>query len=319
MSLITSPPLTAVRSSQLARCDELWFEDGTVVIRAADMLFRVYKGVLSRQSSFFKTLFEVPQPPDAETYDGCPLVLLQGDSAEDVRDFLVAIHDVDWPETITQDGFALAGLLQLSVKYEFPSVRRRVVKLLLATFPTTLAEYDALAARRALFAIQERYISSVPELVALARAMHAAAPQLLPYTLWKLVRAPGTDWSFIFQGVEGRAGRIFLPVDLQRAVVQGRIALSTAARTIVFPQLFAPTTALHCDWQRLRLLPAIMLADGYTDPIVEQPFEGLCDRCKAELKQEAKLGRAAVWQRLPEFLGLGGWNELAQSAQSLDS
>ena len=93
--MISSPPLTVTDSSQLKRCDELWFEDGTVVIHAADTLFRVYKGVLSRQSSFFKGLFDVPQPSDAETYDGCPLVLLHGDSAEDVRDILVAIHDVE--------------------------------------------------------------------------------------------------------------------------------------------------------------------------------------------------------------------------------
>lgn len=82
--------------TKLSRCEELWFEDGTVVIQAEDTPFRVYTGMLSRQSSFFKNLFEVPQPADAETYDGCPLIQMpEGNTAQDVRDILQVVHDVE--------------------------------------------------------------------------------------------------------------------------------------------------------------------------------------------------------------------------------
>ncbi|GJE90684.1 BTB/POZ domain-containing protein [Phanerochaete sordida] len=305
-------------AAHLTRCEELWFEDGTVVLRAEDTVFRVYRGMLCRQSSVFKDLFEVPQPANGECYEGCPLVHMEATPAEDLRDILLAIHDVDWPESITDNGVALAGLLELSKKYDFPNVRQRVTKILLATFPTTLAMYDALNAHHTVYTVPKRLISTIPELVALARVLPGTAPQFLPYTLWKLIRAPETDWGFVFAGVEGRGGRVFLPPNLQRALVQGRIALSTASRTTVFPQLFAPTpTNLHCDWQRLRLLPAIMKPDGYLDPIVEQPLDGLCEKCREVLREEAKVGRAVVWNRLPDMFGLGSWDDLARSGNEV--
>lgn len=80
-------------SMDTKRCDDLWFVDGTVVLQAEKTLFRVYFGILIKYSSFFESLFTLPQPPDAETYDGCPLVILQGDTAEDVYDFLRAMFD----------------------------------------------------------------------------------------------------------------------------------------------------------------------------------------------------------------------------------
>ena len=75
------------------KSDELWFEDGTVVLRAGGVVFRVYSGILARHSPFFKNLLALPQPANARTYEGCPLIDMEGDSAQDVRDFLFALHD----------------------------------------------------------------------------------------------------------------------------------------------------------------------------------------------------------------------------------
>ena len=51
----------------------------------------------------------------------------------------------------------------------------------------------------------------------------------------------------------------------------------------------------------------------YLDPIVEQPLDGLCEKCREVLREEAKVGRAVVWNRLPEMFGLGSWDDLARS------
>ena len=82
-------------SVDLERCEDLWFEDGTIVLQAETTLFRVYSGILARHSPFFKNLFTLPQPSDAEKYEEIPLVQLAGDSAQDVHDFLLALHDVE--------------------------------------------------------------------------------------------------------------------------------------------------------------------------------------------------------------------------------
>lgn len=82
-------------SSELQKCATLWFEDGTVVLQAQTTLFRVYTGILARHSPFFKSLFTLPQPADGDQYDGCPLVHLAGDNAQDAHDFLLALHDIE--------------------------------------------------------------------------------------------------------------------------------------------------------------------------------------------------------------------------------
>lgn len=81
------------RKGSLRRFKDLWFEDGTVVLQAGRTLFRVYSGILARHSPIFKDLFTLPQPSDAETYEGCPLVQLAGDDPAEVSHFLLVIHD----------------------------------------------------------------------------------------------------------------------------------------------------------------------------------------------------------------------------------
>lgn len=78
-------------SGERKRCEELWYQDGNVVLLAGDTLFRVDSGTLTEHSPFFKSLFTLPQPEDAEKFDGCPLVTLVGDRAEDVRILLLAL------------------------------------------------------------------------------------------------------------------------------------------------------------------------------------------------------------------------------------
>lgn len=65
----------------------LWFEDGTIIIQAGDTLFRVYSGLLSRQSPMLVT-----QGEPLGTMEGCPLVLHQ-ESADKMRNFLACILD----------------------------------------------------------------------------------------------------------------------------------------------------------------------------------------------------------------------------------
>lgn len=64
---------------------DLWFEDGNVVLIAEYTGFRVFKGVLARYSEVFRDMFQIPQPihPE-ESFDGCPVVHLAGDRAEEV-------------------------------------------------------------------------------------------------------------------------------------------------------------------------------------------------------------------------------------------
>ena len=88
---------------------DLWFLDGSVILRAENTLFRVHISQLSRHSTFFRDLFSLPQPPrgvrrrtlsgsssnsvrDDGLLEGCPVVYLY-DIAEDVGNLLTALYD----------------------------------------------------------------------------------------------------------------------------------------------------------------------------------------------------------------------------------
>jgi hypothetical protein len=53
---------------------KVWFADGNLVIQAESTQFRVHGSVLSMHSSVLKDCFEIPQPTEQETVEGCPLV-----------------------------------------------------------------------------------------------------------------------------------------------------------------------------------------------------------------------------------------------------
>jgi len=91
------------------RHTDLWFSDGSVILKAENTLFRVHISQLSRHSAFFRDLFSLPQPPhcnrtrslsdsssitvlDGTHLEGCPVVYLH-DTAEDVGNLLAALYD----------------------------------------------------------------------------------------------------------------------------------------------------------------------------------------------------------------------------------
>lgn len=77
---------------QRARHPSLWLDDGTLVIATKSMLFKVYRGLLSRHSDFFRDMFNLPQSKSMETFEGVPMIECH-DEPEDVAHFLHALVD----------------------------------------------------------------------------------------------------------------------------------------------------------------------------------------------------------------------------------
>lgn len=87
--------MSIITEQSTERCPDVWFDDGNVVLRAEDTLFKVYLGILQAQSPFFSDMFTLPQAEDdlSEKHGDCPLVTMHGDRAADVRVFLKALFD----------------------------------------------------------------------------------------------------------------------------------------------------------------------------------------------------------------------------------
>jgi hypothetical protein len=84
------------------RSAAVWYADGTLVIRAGNTLFRVYRGILASQSDIFNDMLSVPQPldvADAETFEGCVVVRVH-DTPVDMERFLRTILDIRYARLI---------------------------------------------------------------------------------------------------------------------------------------------------------------------------------------------------------------------------
>ncbi|KAJ7761196.1 hypothetical protein DFH07DRAFT_883716, partial [Mycena maculata] len=115
--------------NELQRIQDLWLEDGNIVIQAeTSNQFRVYRGVLAARSPVFRDMFSFPQPPDPELVDGCPLVSLP-DPAPHVTVFLRAIFDSSFFGAFSAptEYSIIVGCLRLSHKYEVDYLRRRAL------------------------------------------------------------------------------------------------------------------------------------------------------------------------------------------------
>ena len=80
-----------VTPSEPERHPQLWFDDGNIVLRAQDVVFRVHRSMLSRHSEVFEGLFALCQPSEDELYDGIPMVELH-DTSNELADLLNGIY-----------------------------------------------------------------------------------------------------------------------------------------------------------------------------------------------------------------------------------
>lgn len=75
------------------RHDSLWLKDGSVIIAAVDLSFKVHSSVLGRHSSVFRELLdETGATGSAETFEGCR-VLRVTDKGSTLADFLKILYD----------------------------------------------------------------------------------------------------------------------------------------------------------------------------------------------------------------------------------
>ncbi|KAJ7631592.1 hypothetical protein DFH06DRAFT_1337570 [Mycena polygramma] len=299
---------TEADSVGLVRANQLWFEDGGIIVKAETTLFRLSRGVLIIQSPIFADLFSLPQPPDAETMDGCAVVNIP-DAAEDATVFFRAIFDSSffeaYPASTTPE--VLAGVLRLSSKYEVEHLRRRALVHLSSQFPSKLEDWD-----RPRFGARA---SALIPLIELSR--QCRAPWILPTVYYRLGCDVETNLPLLLRG-KGR-----LSDDDHISFVLGssrqREATRTVARFLYDPPTIAGCMSIErCAEDKLSALDAA--ADDCDacpciplDIWVEDDWDrlpGLCVVCLAALRVSHKQARQDLWARIPRMYGLPPREEL---------
>lgn len=78
--------------ANLLHSDDLWLEDGNVILATGKVAFKVHRGQLARHSDIFRDLFMIPQPDDQPKLEDCSVVELH-DSPSDLTFLLRALYD----------------------------------------------------------------------------------------------------------------------------------------------------------------------------------------------------------------------------------
>jgi hypothetical protein len=236
---------------------DLWFCDGSIILRAEDTLFRVHKSQLARHSPFFRDLFSLPQPSADNTtssptvvangnaplqidttneIEGCPVLRLY-DTAEDVENLLMALYDgPNFGKNDPADFRMVSGILRLSTKYLVDSLRTKALVHLSRAWPTSLKGWDA---REDLARADEmqsglgmsNIYPSPADVIILAREINA--PSLLPSAFYDLSRYHYTQ--LFEQDDESGPSIAHLPLsnaDLQRLGL-GKEASQHAITTLI--------------------------------------------------------------------------------------
>ncbi|KAF8920508.1 hypothetical protein CPB85DRAFT_1372650 [Mucidula mucida] len=180
---------------ELYRHHDLWFEDGSVVCRAENTLFRVHMSQLARHSVCFRDMFQLAshEPSHHDDIEGCPLIFLH-DSALDLESLLVSIYDgpCDFRGQRGRDFRTVSGILRLSTKYIIDHLREKALAHLSTAWPSTLAGWDT-REDYARYAEQDpaQHGRVYPSPIAVINLAHEVdAPSLLPAAFYDLCRYP---------------------------------------------------------------------------------------------------------------------------------
>ncbi|KAI0742523.1 hypothetical protein C8Q80DRAFT_1328903 [Daedaleopsis nitida] len=306
------------------RDEELWFEDGNLVLYAGEVEFRVYKGPFMAQSAFFKDMLSLPQPSDPPDGDGkshsasagtpsCAIVHLT-DSPQDVRHFLRSFVEggIKYEPTFDE----VSAYIRLGHKYQCEQMVSRAVAYLRQYYVSDFNRWFAVTS------LDPPAFRAVHRIGVVNLARLAGADDLLPVALMCCcILGPEIGDGF---AREDGTHEALARADLARCFV-GRARLLEAAfvaahRTFRPPVADGCTQAERCTRALQQLLEGLVdhtgmmkdLRDLRIDSsksayIIETDEErALCRRCVAMV---GKNGRGAehhrdIFCRLPEMMGV---------------
>ncbi|TCD67204.1 hypothetical protein EIP91_000380 [Steccherinum ochraceum] len=174
---------------QWTKSEDVWYEDGNIILTAGGVGYRVFRGILAHQSPIFADMLGIPQPVSAPTYDGCVVVSMP-ESASEMLYFLQALHDTvrflrKYCSPRAQDSstiYAIILVLQLSAKYEVSHLEAVLYTALQDVFPTQADKFhETLALREKLTAGDFFFLANT--LCPSGLAFHDAEDLLVPIFL----------------------------------------------------------------------------------------------------------------------------------------
>ncbi|OCH92654.1 hypothetical protein OBBRIDRAFT_818230 [Obba rivulosa] len=112
----------------IVRDDTYYLSDGSCILQVENILFNVHRTVLSKDSSSFSAMFDMPEHPSHQVEgksDECPIVLT-GDTVQEFKNFLWTLyalpHELVQISTVHTDISKLIDIARVANKYSYKSV-----------------------------------------------------------------------------------------------------------------------------------------------------------------------------------------------------
>ncbi|KAF5340566.1 hypothetical protein D9611_007303 [Ephemerocybe angulata] len=302
------------------RCEDVWFDDGNVVLQAEDIQFKVHKSVLAKHSSVFADLFDMPHANDEPKVDGCPIVELH-DSAEDIKHMSLRLYGLDsWK---TRDRTArgdlpmalVRAIIRMGRKYDIEHIRDEGLELLKKAFPTELSGWENITQSPHKFECQTRICRCVFELAleAIKLAHESDIKTILP-----------ACYLVICCYRDGKHTHM-IPAEVRALCAFGGEEILDGRNSTVYSWLADLGETEKCtNSPRCLRLGREFMKDVWQYPSLLTTFwdwryiallyghrmDDLCVPCLRGAERSHQEKRREVWGKLPGYFGLPGWGEL---------
>ncbi|GJE99746.1 hypothetical protein PsYK624_160170 [Phanerochaete sordida] len=310
------------------RHEELWFEDGNVIVIAHDLAFKLHAGVLKRHSSVFRAALDEKQAGQQEVFEGCR-VLRVTDKTDDLVELLYVLYDggsrgfFDWRKPVEFSD--LRRITLIAIKYNVQHVIKETIARLEVPFPVSFdsarVESSAYIGARAGYPVLCAPDDCIGA-VALARAINATHPPA--FIVMALYQCSQQTPEGLFEPVQYDGERVPLPRDDLVTCVSAPDRLLEASRKVKAPVLdmlerphcasmtcHASLTGLVCDWVRDGKLPdfaPLNACEGLFQKHAQKyPECRLCDGCAATLMDAIDERRREVFDELGKIFNVPGW------------
>ncbi|KDR79555.1 hypothetical protein GALMADRAFT_243654 [Galerina marginata CBS 339.88] len=315
----TSPQADSDGKDQavIVKSPRFWFEDGNIIFQAQNTQFRVYKGIMTRNSKFFREKLALPRPLGEDLVEGCSVVYLDDSEKDWVRIFAILYDsDVSYKSmTVLLPLPLLSSMLRLGKKYEIQKVYDAALERIKLEFPESLAQWDETfpPGTGGLSRIGGHAVDLLDILLDLG------VRKLLPLAYF---RCAWLSVETIFRPMAREDGEaIRLPIGAIETVLSGKERLRHAVLEHRFgwvktytPGFHRPgcVTPLFCERSALCTMRdsanfSAACAFLSYDVFLAQSF---CQNCFAQVKAASEAGRQKIWDELPSYFGLPAWKDL---------
>ncbi|CAA7266005.1 unnamed protein product [Cyclocybe aegerita] len=316
-----------VSGSSVKRHEVLWLEDGNVILQAEDVQFRVHRSMLVRHSPIFRDMFSIPQPqnPQDSDPDGCPVIVLS-DSADDVGQVLAIFYDnyrfLDLREKLSIG--AIAAMLRMGKKYDIAYLRDDALKRLRHDFPITLPDWEASynGSSPIDYTTLSDYAKTVAAIISLGREHDIQS--ILPGAFLHYTNRATLEEILAEDNNN-------LPQEACTQCVIGRDKFLRRVHSTLLSWFRLPTFMPISTCSNIAVCPlkkqalfrglcdSLWMGEGgkvrwdFTDCIpgrAAKTIKILCPSCATSISRCYRDSRNKLWEELPSFFGLLGWDQL---------